>query len=42
MFPKARSKILIIDTGSGNMGSLISALKFLDFEISVIQKFQKR
>lgn len=41
MFPKARSKILIIDTGSGNMGSLISALKFLDFEISVIQKFQK-
>ena len=41
MSPKAKSKILIIDTGSGNMGSLISALKFLDFEISVIERFQK-
>ncbi len=42
MHSKARSKILVIDTGLGNMGSLISALNFLDFEISIIKSFKKR
>lgn len=42
MHHKSRSKILVIDTGLGNMGSLISALNFLDFEISIINSFHQK
>jgi glutamine amidotransferase len=42
MHSKARSRILVIDTGLGNMGSLISALEFLKFEICVVNSFKKK
>ncbi len=36
-----KCKILIINSGLGNVGSLINALRFLDFDVHQINKFDK-
>ena len=37
-----KGKIVIINCGLGNIGSLISALEFLKFDICVKDSFEKR
>jgi glutamine amidotransferase len=41
MFLRNKGKIVVINSGLGNIGSLTSALEFLDFDYDVKDSFQK-
>ena len=37
-----KNEIAIIDYGAGNLGSLINALKYLDYSVEIINKPSKK